>query len=158
LSYGAGILGWVEIGLGAWLVKSVLDLVLRRAVFPDDNEPHARRLFADLVSALMSRDTHQYGFILGAAAADWPKSPTAGGKPRPFAMIKNILIPLRGSDTDAAVFATALWRGIARGSAGSFRAVGLAWHCGAGSYGRRGFGGVTQSLLESANLPVLMTH
>jgi hypothetical protein len=45
-----GIAWWL---LGAWLAKSLLDLVLRRTVFPDDNEPHARRLFADLVSALI---------------------------------------------------------------------------------------------------------
>lgn len=45
-----GIAWWI---LGAWLVKSLLDLVLRRTIFPDDNEPHARRLFADLISALI---------------------------------------------------------------------------------------------------------
>jgi small-conductance mechanosensitive channel len=45
-----GIAWWI---LGAWLLKSLLGLVLRRTVFPDDNEPHARRLFADLVSALI---------------------------------------------------------------------------------------------------------
>ena len=45
-----GIAWWL---LGAWLVKSLLDLVLRRTIFPDDNEPHARRLFADLVSAFI---------------------------------------------------------------------------------------------------------
>ena len=45
-----GIAWWI---LGAWLLKSLLDLVLRRTVFPDDNEPHARRLFADLLSALI---------------------------------------------------------------------------------------------------------
>lgn len=39
--------------LGAWIVKSLLDLILRRTIFPDDNEPHARRLFADLASALI---------------------------------------------------------------------------------------------------------
>lgn len=45
-----GIAWWV---LGAWLVKSLLDLALRRTVFPDDNQPHARRLFADLASGLI---------------------------------------------------------------------------------------------------------
>lgn len=40
-----GIAWWV---LGAWLVRSLLTLVLRRTLFPDDNQPHARRLFADL--------------------------------------------------------------------------------------------------------------
>ena len=30
-----GIAWWI---LGAWLVKSLLDLVLRRTIFPDDNE------------------------------------------------------------------------------------------------------------------------
>jgi small-conductance mechanosensitive channel len=45
-----GIAWWM---LGAWLTKSLLALVLRRTIFPDDNEPHARRLFADLVSALI---------------------------------------------------------------------------------------------------------
>lgn len=39
--------------LGAWILKSLLDLILRRTIFPDDNEPHARRLFADLASALI---------------------------------------------------------------------------------------------------------
>ena len=45
-----GIAWWI---LGAWLVKSLLDLILRRTIFPEDNEPHARRLFADLASALI---------------------------------------------------------------------------------------------------------
>jgi small-conductance mechanosensitive channel len=34
-------------------VKSLLDLILRRTLFPDDNAPHARRLFADLASVLV---------------------------------------------------------------------------------------------------------
>jgi small-conductance mechanosensitive channel len=45
-----GIAWWL---LGAWLVKSVFDLILRRTWFPDDNQPHARRLFADLASVLI---------------------------------------------------------------------------------------------------------
>jgi small-conductance mechanosensitive channel len=45
-----GIAWWV---LGAWLVRSLLTLVLRRTMFPDDNQPHARRLFADLGTALV---------------------------------------------------------------------------------------------------------
>lgn len=45
-----GLAWWI---LGAWLVKSVLDLVLRKTIFPHDNQPHARRLFADLASALV---------------------------------------------------------------------------------------------------------
>jgi small-conductance mechanosensitive channel len=45
-----GIVWWV---LGAWLLKSLLDLVLRRTFFPDNGEPHARRLFADLASGLI---------------------------------------------------------------------------------------------------------
>ena len=45
-----GIAWWL---LGAWLVNGILDLVLRRTLFPNDNQPHARRLFADLVSALL---------------------------------------------------------------------------------------------------------
>jgi small-conductance mechanosensitive channel len=45
-----GTAWWI---LGAWLVKSLLDLVLRRTVFPNDNQPHARRLFADLGSGLI---------------------------------------------------------------------------------------------------------
>jgi small-conductance mechanosensitive channel len=45
-----GIAWWL---LGAWLVKSVLDIVLGRTLFPNDNQPHARRLFADLASALI---------------------------------------------------------------------------------------------------------
>ena len=45
-----GIIWWV---LGAWLIKSLLDLVLRRTIFPDNDEPHARRLFADLAAMLI---------------------------------------------------------------------------------------------------------
>lgn len=45
-----GIVWWL---LGAWLVKSLFDLVVRRTIFPDDNVPHARRLFADLASGLI---------------------------------------------------------------------------------------------------------
>jgi small-conductance mechanosensitive channel len=45
-----GIAWWV---LGAWLTRSLLTLILRRTLFPNDNEPHARRLFADLASALV---------------------------------------------------------------------------------------------------------
>ncbi len=41
---------WV---LGAWLLKSLLDLVLLRTFFPENGEPHARRLFADLASGLI---------------------------------------------------------------------------------------------------------
>jgi hypothetical protein len=36
-----GIVWWI---LGAWLFKNLLDLVLRRTFFPDNDEPHARRL------------------------------------------------------------------------------------------------------------------
>jgi small-conductance mechanosensitive channel len=39
--------------LGAWLVKSMLNVVLRRTIFPNDDQPHARRLFADLASGLV---------------------------------------------------------------------------------------------------------
>jgi len=45
-----GVAWWI---LGAWLIRSVLDLILRRTVFPNDNQPHAKRLFADLGSALV---------------------------------------------------------------------------------------------------------
>jgi small-conductance mechanosensitive channel len=45
-----GIAWWI---LGAWLVRSLLTLVLRRTLFPNDNQPHARRLFADLASGLV---------------------------------------------------------------------------------------------------------
>jgi small-conductance mechanosensitive channel len=45
-----GVVWWI---LGAWLFKSLLDLVLLRTFFPDNNEPHARRLFADLASGLI---------------------------------------------------------------------------------------------------------
>ncbi len=44
------LIWWI---LGAWLVNSALELVLRRTVFPNDDQPHARRLFADLASALV---------------------------------------------------------------------------------------------------------
>jgi small-conductance mechanosensitive channel len=45
-----GVAWWI---LGAWVINSILDLILRRTIFPDDNQPHARRLFADLASALV---------------------------------------------------------------------------------------------------------
>jgi small-conductance mechanosensitive channel len=45
-----GIAWWI---LGACVVKSLLGLILGRTMFPDDNEPHARRLFADLASVLV---------------------------------------------------------------------------------------------------------
>ena len=45
-----GIVWWI---LGAWLLKSLLDLVLRRTFFPDNGEPHPRRLYADLASGLI---------------------------------------------------------------------------------------------------------
>jgi small-conductance mechanosensitive channel len=45
-----GIAWWV---LGAWLVRNLLTRVLRRTLFPNDNQPHARRLFADLASGLV---------------------------------------------------------------------------------------------------------
>jgi small-conductance mechanosensitive channel len=41
-----GVVWWV---LGAWLVKGVLDIFFRRTLFPHDDQPHARRLFADLI-------------------------------------------------------------------------------------------------------------
>jgi small-conductance mechanosensitive channel len=45
-----GIAWWI---LGAWLLTRLLDLILRRTLFPHDNQPHARRLFADLASGLI---------------------------------------------------------------------------------------------------------
>lgn len=45
-----GITWWI---LGAWLTRSLFQILLRHTLFPDDNEPHARRLFADLLSALI---------------------------------------------------------------------------------------------------------
>jgi len=45
-----GFVWWI---LGAWLCKSLFDLVLSRTLFPDNDEPHARRLFADLASVLI---------------------------------------------------------------------------------------------------------
>jgi small-conductance mechanosensitive channel len=45
-----GVAWWV---LGAWLLRSLFQLLLRHTLFPDDDEPHARRLFADLVSLLI---------------------------------------------------------------------------------------------------------
>ena len=45
-----GIVWWI---LGAWLIKSLLDLVLLRTFFPDNDQPHARRLFADMASGLI---------------------------------------------------------------------------------------------------------
>jgi small-conductance mechanosensitive channel len=45
-----GIVWWI---LGAWLCKSLLDPVLTRTFFPDNDEPYAQRLFADLASGLI---------------------------------------------------------------------------------------------------------
>jgi small-conductance mechanosensitive channel len=45
-----GIVWWI---LGAWLFKSLLDLALRRTFFPDNGEPHPRRIYADLASGLI---------------------------------------------------------------------------------------------------------
>jgi small-conductance mechanosensitive channel len=45
-----GIAWWI---LGAWLVKGLLNLILRRTIFPNDDQPHARRLFADLASGFV---------------------------------------------------------------------------------------------------------
>jgi len=45
-----GLAWWI---LGAWLVKSMLGLILVKTIFPHDDQPHARRLFADLASALV---------------------------------------------------------------------------------------------------------
>ncbi len=45
-----GIAWWV---LGAWILRSVLTLILRRTIFPNDYQPHARRLFADLASGMV---------------------------------------------------------------------------------------------------------
>ena len=45
-----GIAWWL---LGAWLLNSALGLVLSRTLFPRDDEPHARRLFADLASGVI---------------------------------------------------------------------------------------------------------
>jgi len=45
-----GVAWWI---LGAWLVRSVLTLIMRRVWFPNDDLPHSRRLFADLASALV---------------------------------------------------------------------------------------------------------
>jgi len=45
-----GVAWWM---LGAWLVNGMLNLILRRTLFPADNQPHARRLFADLASVLV---------------------------------------------------------------------------------------------------------
>jgi small-conductance mechanosensitive channel len=41
-----GVVWWI---LGAWLVRSSLDIVLKRTLFPNDDQPHSRRLFADLI-------------------------------------------------------------------------------------------------------------
>jgi small-conductance mechanosensitive channel len=45
-----GVAWWL---LGARLAQLILDQLLRRTLFPNDNVPHARRLFADLASALI---------------------------------------------------------------------------------------------------------
>ena len=44
------VVWWV---LGAWLLSTLLDVILRHTIFPDNDEPHARRLFADLASMLI---------------------------------------------------------------------------------------------------------
>jgi small-conductance mechanosensitive channel len=45
-----GFIWWI---LGAWWFKSVFDIFLKWTFFPDNDEPQARRLFADLASALI---------------------------------------------------------------------------------------------------------
>ena len=45
-----GVAWWL---LGAWLLNSALGLILSRTLFPRDDEPHARRLFADLASGVI---------------------------------------------------------------------------------------------------------
>ena len=45
-----GIAWWF---LGAWLIRSLLTLFLRRTIFPNDYLPHSRRLFADLASGMV---------------------------------------------------------------------------------------------------------
>jgi small-conductance mechanosensitive channel len=45
-----GVAWWL---LGAWLLSEMLNLVLRRTIFPNDNKPHSRRLLADLASGLV---------------------------------------------------------------------------------------------------------
>lgn len=45
-----GFAWWI---LGAWLFTHILDLFLRRTFFPNNDEPHARRLFADLAAGLI---------------------------------------------------------------------------------------------------------
>ncbi len=45
-----GILCW---SLGAWLFNKLLGLLLRRTLFPDNDKPQTRRLFADLASGLI---------------------------------------------------------------------------------------------------------
>lgn len=45
-----GIAWWL---IGAWLFKSVLQLVLRRRFFPDIDQPQSRRLFADLATGVI---------------------------------------------------------------------------------------------------------
>ena len=45
-----GVAWWI---VGAWLLKGSLDLVLSRTLFPNDNQPHSRRLFADLASGFI---------------------------------------------------------------------------------------------------------
>ncbi len=44
------VFGLVWWGVGAWLLKSLMDLALRRTFFPENDEPQARRLFADLAT------------------------------------------------------------------------------------------------------------
>ena len=44
-----GIAWWL---IGAWLLNGILDLILRRTLFPRDNQPNARRLFADMASVM----------------------------------------------------------------------------------------------------------
>jgi len=45
-----GIAWWF---LGAWLIRSLLTIFLRRTIFPNDYLPHSRRLFADLASGMV---------------------------------------------------------------------------------------------------------
>ena len=45
-----GIAWWL---LAAWIIKGVLNHILRHTIFPNDNRPHSRRLFADLATGFI---------------------------------------------------------------------------------------------------------
>jgi hypothetical protein len=46
---------WIETGIALCAAALLIFALLRRTLFPDDNQPHARCLYADLTTPWSSR-------------------------------------------------------------------------------------------------------